>query len=54
MTKEETTYQSSEGRKSQAELQKRYGRIAISAVAAALPYGADCKNPEQPDAKTRN
>ncbi len=54
MTKEQTTYQSSESRKSQAELQNRYGRIAISAVAAALPYGSDSKKPERSEPETRN
>ena len=48
MNTEQTTGQSSEGRqsevrKSQTELQNRYGRIAISAVVAALPYGTDSK-----------
>jgi hypothetical protein len=54
MTNEETTYQSSEGRKSQTELQNRYGRIAISAVAAALPYGGDRKNQDRSEPETRN
>lgn len=54
MTNEETTYQSMEGRKSQAELQNRYGRIAISAVAAALPYGGERKKQESAEAETRN
>lgn len=39
MNTEQTTYQSSENRKAQTELQNRYGRIAISAVAAALTCG---------------
>ncbi len=41
MNTERTTFQSSENRKAQTELQNRYGRIAISAVAAALSCGRD-------------
>ena len=51
MNKEQTTYQSSEGRKAQTELQNRYGRIAISAVAAALPYGKDRKKSDESKAE---
>jgi hypothetical protein len=39
------TNQAPEGRKPQPELQSQYGRIAISAVVAALPYGTDTKKP---------
>ena len=41
MNNDRATNQSPDGRKSQSELQNRYGRIAISAVAAALPYGGE-------------
>ena len=44
MNTERTTYQSSENRKAQTELQNRYGRIAISAVAAALTCGRGSDN----------
>ena len=43
MNNDRATNQSPDGRKSQSELQKQYGRIAISAVAAALPYGGETK-----------
>ena len=33
-----------EQRRERAELDPRFGRIGISAVAAALPYGSDAKN----------
>jgi hypothetical protein len=32
-------------RRERAELDARYGKIGISAVAAALRYGSDAKNP---------
>jgi hypothetical protein len=54
MTQEQTTAQSSEGRKSQTELQNRYGRIAISAVAAALSCGKGAKKPAETKADARN
>ena len=34
-----------ERRRERAELEARYGKIGISAVAAALRYGSDAKNP---------
>lgn len=34
-----------EQRRERAELDARYGKIGISAVAAALRYGSDAKNP---------
>lgn len=34
-----------EQRRERAELDARYGKIGISAVAAALRYGGDAKNP---------
>ncbi|MET0279257.1 MAG: hypothetical protein ABW198_13085 [Pseudorhodoplanes sp.] len=54
MNKEQAMNQSPEARKSQAELQNRYGRIALSAVAAALPYGADSKKPAETKTEARN
>lgn len=39
------TNQAPEGRKPQPELQSQYGRIAISALVAALPYGGEIKKP---------
>lgn len=44
----------SEARKSQTELQNRYGRIAISAVAAALTCGKDANKPAETKAEARN
>jgi hypothetical protein len=43
MNNERATSQSQDGRNRQSELQSQYGRIAISAVAAALPYGSETK-----------
>lgn len=54
MNTDQTTYQSSESRKSQTELQNRYGRIAISAVVAALPYGKDKGTPSETKADAHN
>ena len=54
MTQEQTTAQSSEGRKSQTELQNRYGRIAISAGAAALSCSKGAKKPAETKADARN
>ena len=34
-----------EQRRERAELDARFGKIGISAVAAALRYGSDAKNP---------
>jgi len=45
MNTTQATSQSPQGRKPQPELQSQYGRIAISAVVAALPYGTDAKKP---------
>ncbi len=50
----EQTGKPSEGRKSQTELQNRYGRIAISAVAAALACGKGSQKPAETEAETRN
>jgi hypothetical protein len=54
MNTEQTGYQSAEGRKSQTELQNRYGRIAISAVAAALSCGKDSTKLAETKTDARN
>lgn len=54
MNTEKTGTQSAEGRKSQTDLQNRYGRIAISAVAAALTCGKDRTKPAETKAEARN
>jgi hypothetical protein len=41
MTTAKTPGETSENRRSEQELDRRYGRIAISALVAALPYGGD-------------
>jgi hypothetical protein len=43
----------SEQRQERAELDARYGKIGISAVAAALRYGSDAKNPAYAPAPLR-
>ncbi len=42
-----------EQRRERAELDARYGKIGISAVAAALRYQSGCKNPTYAPAKVR-
>jgi hypothetical protein len=42
-----------EQRRERAELDARYGKIGISAVAAALRYQSGCKNPAYAPAKVR-
>jgi hypothetical protein len=41
MTTAKTTGETIENRRSEQELDRRYGRIAISALVAALPYGGE-------------
>jgi hypothetical protein len=41
----------SEQRRERAELDPRFGKIGISAVAAALPYASDARNPAYAPAK---
>ncbi len=53
MNNEQTGKSLSEARKSQTELQNRYGRIAISAVAAALTCGKDAGKPAETKAESR-
>jgi hypothetical protein len=43
-----------EQRRARAELDARYGKIGISAVAAALRYGSDAKNPAYAPAPVRS
>jgi hypothetical protein len=45
MTTAKTSGQTFENRRSEPDLDRRYGRIAISAVVAALPYRGETKNP---------
>jgi hypothetical protein len=40
-----------EQRRERAELDPRFGKIGISAVAAALRYGSDARNPAYAPAK---
>jgi hypothetical protein len=42
-----------EQRRERAELDPRYGKIGISAVAAALRYASDSRNPAYAPAKLR-
>jgi len=42
---------SPEQRRERAELDTRFGKIGISAVAAALRYGSDARNPAYAPAK---
>ena len=53
MNNDKATNQSLDGRKSQSDLQNRYGRIAISAVAAALTCGGEAK-PRDAETKKRD
>jgi hypothetical protein len=53
MNNDRATNQSLDGRKSQSDLQNRYGRIAISAVAAALTCGGEAK-PRDGETKKRD
>jgi hypothetical protein len=54
MNTTQATSQSPQVRKPQPELQSQYGRIAISAVVAALPYGGETKKPAYKAAKARD
>jgi hypothetical protein len=40
-----------EQRRERAELEARFGKIGISAVAAAMRYGSDARNPSYAPAK---
>jgi hypothetical protein len=41
MTTAKATGESKESRRPEQDLDRRYGRIAISALVAALPYGSE-------------
>lgn len=43
MTTANSTGDDREARRPEADLDRRYGRIAISALVAALPYGGESK-----------
>jgi hypothetical protein len=51
MTTAKTTGESHENRRADQDLDRRYGRIAISALVAALPYGGETSRQaqDQPD-----
>lgn len=44
MTTAQASSRSLESRQAEKDLDRRYGRIAISALAAALPYRGETKN----------
>ena len=46
MTKKNAARRDPSRRDDEQKLDSRYGRIGISAVAAALPYRSDCKSPK--------
>jgi hypothetical protein len=58
MTKNNAAQSGENARRDQSSLDSRYGEIGISAVAAALPYQSEVKNPayapavHQPDKGT--
>ena len=43
MTTVDSTGENRQTRPPDVDLDRRYGRIAISALVAALPYGGECK-----------
>ena len=45
MTKNSAAQSGENARRNQSNLDSRYGEIGISAVAAALPYQSEVKNP---------
>ncbi len=45
MTKNNAAQSNENGRRDEPDLDSRYGEIGISAVAAALPYQSEVKNP---------
>jgi hypothetical protein len=53
MTTGNTSGESTGSRKPQAELDRQYGRIAISALVAALPYCSETKSENDAPAKSR-
>ena len=53
MSTAQASRQSLESRQTEVSLDRQYGRIAISAVVAALPYGGEAKNQSTAPVKTR-
>ncbi len=53
MTTDETSGESFKNRQSEHDLDRRYGRIGISAVVAALPYRGETKSPASAPADAR-
>jgi hypothetical protein len=53
MTTDKTSGASRESRRPEPDLDSRYGRIAISAVVAALPYCSDSKTAAPDSAEDR-
>jgi len=54
MTTAQASSQSLESRQFEKDLDRRYGRIAISALAAALAYRGDTKNRAYAPAEARD
>lgn len=53
MTTAKSTGDQRETRRPEVDLDRRYGRIAISAVVAALPYNGESKSTTQASKDTR-
>jgi hypothetical protein len=53
MTTAKTTGETDENRRSEQDLDRRYGRIAISALVAALPYGGETSKRAPVSSNTR-
>jgi hypothetical protein len=54
MTKNSAAQSSDNARRDAPNLDSRYGQIGISAVAAALPYQSEVKNPAYAPAVQKN
>lgn len=54
MNQQSATHRSQDSSNRQSDLQSQYGRIAISAVAAALPYGGVKESRREEPRKTHN
>lgn len=54
MTTARTSGDDSTNRRSDADLDRRYGRIGISALVAALPYRSETKNTAYAPAQSRD
>ncbi|HWV55610.1 hypothetical protein [Pseudorhodoplanes sp.] len=53
MTNAKTIAGPDDSRRSEEDLDRRYGRIAISALVAALPYGGETKAQTSEDSESR-